>query len=69
MFHTNKGETKSLKWYVTSNGFNFSIYNLFKPSTTEVTAVRGIFALKVKKKDYLREVCSYAQRIQFLVTF
>jgi hypothetical protein len=50
MFRTNKGETKSLKWYVTSNGFSFSIYNLFKPSTTEVTAVRGIFALKVKIK-------------------
>jgi hypothetical protein len=39
---TSKGETKSLNLYVTSKGFSFSMYNFFKPSMTEVTAVSGI---------------------------
>jgi hypothetical protein len=39
---TNKGETKSLKRYVTSNGFSFSLYNLVKPSIIDVTELSGI---------------------------
>lgn len=41
---TIKGETKSLKRYVTSNGFSFSMYNLFKPSMIDVTALGGSWA-------------------------
>lgn len=41
---TIKGETKSLKRYATSNGFSFSMYNLFKPSMIDVTALGGSWA-------------------------
>jgi len=44
---TNNGLAKSLNLYATSKGFSFSTYSLFKPSITEVRAVKGIWACRV----------------------
>lgn len=48
---TNMGETKSLNRYVTSRGFSFLVYNLFNPSTIEVTDVKEIWQHTRKKKS------------------
>jgi hypothetical protein len=40
---TNKGDTKSLNRYATSSGFSFWMYNLFRPSTIDVTEDREIW--------------------------
>lgn len=38
---TNDGDTKSLKLYVSSSGLSVSPYNIFKPSTIDVTPSSG----------------------------
>ena len=48
---TNKGDAKSLKRYVTSNGLSFWMYNLFKPSIIDVTEDRGTWAHTKKYRE------------------
>lgn len=52
---TSTGDAKSLKRYVTSKGFSFSAYNLFKPSTIVTTLTWGCtwknFSLLVRPHD------------------